>query len=84
MMVRFTRPYLVREGCALLVPVSMAGNKIYTFDLIDGIYTLEYDKDVFAAFERTKMQLDGKLVDCYKPRHFHVKQVLYRPHEMRW
>ena len=84
MMVTFTRSLLVREGGALSIPVSMAGNKTYTFDLIDGIYTLEYDKDVFAAFERTKMQWDGKLVDCFKPRYYDVKQVLYRPHEMRW
>ena len=84
MMVTFTRSLLVREGGALLVPVSMAGNKIFTFDLIDGIYTLEYDKDVFDTFERTKMRWDDKLVDCFKPRHYHVKQVLYRPHEMRW
>ena len=83
-MVTFTRQCLVREGCALLVPVSMAGNKTFTFDLIDGIYTLEYDKDVFAAFERTKMNWDGKNVECFKPRYYDVKQVLYRPHEMHW
>ena len=83
-MVTFTRSLLVREGGALLVPVSMAGNSLYEFDLLDGIYTLEYDKDVFAAFERTKMQWDGKNVECYKPRYYDVKQVLYRPHEMRW
>ena len=84
MKVRFTRSQLVREGTALLIPVSMAGNDGFEFDLIDGIYTLEYDKDVFAAFEKTKMKWEGKLVDCFRPRHYDVKQVLFRPHNMIW
>ncbi len=84
MNVRFTRRQCLREGGALLIPVSMCDAEMFTFDLIDGIFTLQYDAVVFAGFERSKMLCNGNLVECFKPRHYDVTQVLYRPHQLVW
>ena len=84
MNIRFTRRQCLREGGALLIPLSMYGNESFTFDLIDGIYILHFDAEVFGRFERSKMLWNGSLVECYKPRHYDVTQVLYRPHQLVW
>ena len=84
MKVRFERRQRCREGSALLIPVSMYGNSSYEFDLIDGIFILDFNAEIFAGFERTKMLWEGSVVDAYKPRHYDVVQVLCRPSELVW
>ena len=84
MKITFTRRQRCREGGALLIPVSMCGAEMFTFDLIDGIFNLKFNAEVFAGFEKTKMMWNGSLVECVKPRHTDVVQVLYRPHQLVW
>ena len=84
MKVRFERRQRCREGSALLIPVTLGGNSSYEFDLIDGIFTLQYDEHIFASFEKSKMLWNGDVVECYKPRHYDVVQVLCRPSELVW
>ena len=84
MKITFTRRQRCREGSALLIPVSMYGNSSYEFDLIDGIFTLDFNAEIFASFEKSKMLWEGSVVECYKPRHYDVVQVLCRPSELVW
>ncbi len=79
----FKRNQRLRTKGALDVPISCLSES-FEFDLVDGIYDIQYNEEVFKSFAKVKCLHEGILVSGYTIPHRSMRQVEYRPHKMIW
>ncbi len=79
----FKRNQRMREEFATDIPLNIEDD-IITFDFIDGIYEINYSKELFDTFPRVKLMHEGCLVKGLTIPFRSLKQIEYRPHKLIW
>ena len=79
----FKRNLRLREKGALDLPLSCV-SETFEFELVDGIYDIQFNEETFKSFPKVKCLNEGELVACIRIPHRSMRQVEYYPHKMIW
>ncbi len=79
----FKRNQRLREKGALDIPLTCLAES-FKFELVDGIYDIQFNAEMFKEFPKVKYLSDGIQVNCYRIPHRNMRQVEYFPHKMVW